>query len=324
MEKVWNALKVIIPTILASPPLAKGVYLMTALFFAMSVATIAYYYFNPPTLPDEPYAGFDQKFKEILSVTRMKESGGLLHVVYGNIADVKNTTVVLPINEEFDLMQRGPRSVLAAFEPHSVTGVPFYDWVDNEFKKLPKPIGKGIGACRFVKLQNESNNLNGAILVVTTRNLGTDPKLYGLYHNTPIEGLDQILDKVIQEAQKQKIDSLAIPLLCSGYASISITANNPSLKMKLDRLITLGTIQKLEETLKDSSSRVKRAMVVVFPTSNSDSSLLNDTLRFTSLSKEEQVKFIKQEIEAFKVAANPVQNTKGVSETPQVSTSPPQ
>lgn len=306
MEKFMNAIKVIIPILVASPPLAKGIYLLTALFCIMSISTFIYYYINPPMIAKEPYPGFNQNFREVLAAERIKESGALLHVVFGSLAEIQHTTVVLPVGEEIDFNQRGSKSVLASFDNHTISGIPFYQSIESRFPKSERPIGAGLGYCKYISFNKESNNLNGAIFVVTTRNLSKDQKHYGLYHNTPVEGIDSILDKVIQEATEQKIESIAVPLLGTGYANIAVTHNNKLLKTKLEKIVALISMQKFYEALKIKNAKLKRAIIVVYSNnhySEEEASIWRDIVKFASKSKDEQLTDIKNEIKQFQEIA---------------------
>ncbi|MDO9391901.1 MAG: hypothetical protein Q7U71_09045, partial [bacterium] len=215
-------------------------------------------------------------------------------------------TVVLPVGEELDFNQRGPKSVLAAFESHTISGIPFYQSVESKFPKNERPIGAGLGYSKFISFNKESNNLNGAIFVVTTRNLSKDQQHYGLYHNTPVEGIDSILDKVIQEANEQKIESISVPLLGTGYANIAVTHNNKLLKAKLDKIVALISMQKFEEALKNKTSKLKRAIIVVYSNNHysaEEAAIWKDIVKFAAKSKEEQITDIKNEIKQFQEAA---------------------
>ena len=67
-------------------------------------------------LEPEPYDGFYNSFREVVAAQRIPETGAMLHVVFGSIADIREIPVVIPVGQAFDFMQRGPRSVLASFE----------------------------------------------------------------------------------------------------------------------------------------------------------------------------------------------------------------
>ncbi len=77
MEKFEKAIKAIIPILEASPPLAIGIYLLTAFLCMISVSTLLYYYINRPVTAKEPYPGFSQCFREVVAAERIKKSGAL-------------------------------------------------------------------------------------------------------------------------------------------------------------------------------------------------------------------------------------------------------
>lgn len=214
-------------------------------------------------VPDYPYEGFTTSFRNILAPRRYVASDSVLNLVFGNIADIRETTVTLPINQSFDFMQRGPRSVLASFERIKVNGENFYDALEKIWTIAQRPTQAGIGQTQFVQLPTNSHYLKGVIFAVTTRNISAQGN-YGRYVNTPVEGIDYILDKVLETAKERKIDSIALPLLGTGYANVDISLNYPELRLLIQQLVVALTIQKLEECLSNPESELKRGIVIVY------------------------------------------------------------
>jgi len=143
----------------------------------------------PESISKLPYGDFDRDFREVVAPVKIRDTGGLLHVVFGNIADVHSIPVVIPMGQAFDFWQRGPRSVLAAFETIRVGGRLFFDDLEQRWPRDQRPRAAGLGQTKYLKLPKNTQNLPGIMLVVTTRDLSTSKKHYGLYVNTPIEGV---------------------------------------------------------------------------------------------------------------------------------------
>lgn len=212
---------------------------------------------------DYPYEGFTTSFRNILAPKRYAVSNSVLNLVFGNISEIRETTVTLPINQSFDFMQRGPRSVLASFERIKVNDENFYDALEKIWTVDQRPTQAGIGQTQFIQLPTNTQALKSVIFAVTTRNISARGN-YGRYVNTPIEGIDYILDKVLETAKERKIDSIALPLLGTGYANVDISLNYPELRLLIQQLVVALTIQKLEECLSNPASELKRGIVIVY------------------------------------------------------------
>jgi hypothetical protein len=240
----------------------------------------------PPStqpLEAEPYEGFSNSFREVVAAQRVATAGALLHVVFGSIADIREMVVVIPVGQSFDFMQRGPRSVLASFEGIRVKGRPFFEEIDARWPPAQRPRAAGLGNTKYVPLPQNTHALPGVVFVVTTRNLSTARDDYGLYANTPIEGIDLILDGVIEAATTNQLPSLAVPLLGAGYANIRRTTDDAKLGRLLRQAVALLAIEKLQENLRAESSPLKRAVVVVYsqhPQSEEEHSLWESVTRF--------------------------------------------
>jgi len=211
-----------------------------------------------------PYASFDHAFREVVAAHRVKKTKALLHVVFGNIADVRGMPVVIPVNESFDLRQRGSRSVLASFEPIYVGKRAFFDYVEETWPTSRRPTAAGLGNTKYLSLPKNTRDLPGILFVVTTRNLSANTKHYGYYVNTPVEGIDYIIEHVLDAADAQRLSAIAIPLLGAGYANIRRTFDQEKLGRLMRQAVALLTIQKTERKLADASSVLRRGVVVVF------------------------------------------------------------
>lgn len=75
---------------------------------------------------DHPFSSFLAEFREIVRPLRYPPVNAVLNLAFGNLPRVRGSVPVLPINQSFDFAQRGPRSVLAAFENTKVEGLGFY------------------------------------------------------------------------------------------------------------------------------------------------------------------------------------------------------
>ena len=66
----------------------------------------------------EPFEGFLRTFREVVGAKRLRPSGAMLHVVFGNIAEIRKMAIVIPVGQAFDFLQRGPNSVLGVARRH--------------------------------------------------------------------------------------------------------------------------------------------------------------------------------------------------------------
>jgi hypothetical protein len=245
----------------------------------------------------EPYDGFHESFREVVGALSIPETGSMLHVVFGSIADTREMPVVIPVGQAFDFWQRGPRSVLASFENIRVGGDQFFDQIDALWPVAQRPKAAGLGHTKYLPLPENSQRLPGVFFVVTTRDLSTDADHYGVYTHTPIEGIDYIIDRVIDAAKRNQVKSLALPLLGTGYANVRRTMDDAKLGQLLQQTVTLLAIQKLEDALKDQSSTLRRAVVVVFsryPQGQEEHDLWAPVTRFLGGRSEQRKKQLEQ------------------------------
>lgn len=84
------------------------------------------------------------------STAQFRDNRFSCNVVFGSIAEIENTTVVIPINQDFDLLQRGPQSVLASFEKITVDGRPFFDSLEALWPEDIRPTNAGLGHNHFI------------------------------------------------------------------------------------------------------------------------------------------------------------------------------
>lgn len=216
------------------------------------------------TLPAEPYDGFHSTFREVVAAQKIPETNAFLHIVFGSLADIRQIPPVVPVGQAFDFRQRGPQSVLASFEAIRVDGQAFFEQVETLWPPKTRPKAAGVGHTKYLALPTNTHDLKGVFFVVTTRDLSMAQHHYGLYVNTPIEGIDYIIDQVIQTANAQRLTSIAIPLLGTGYANIRRTRDNAKLSRVLRFCVTLLTAQKLQENLRLASSSIRRAVIVIY------------------------------------------------------------
>jgi hypothetical protein len=235
-------------------------------------------------LPDYPYAHFTNRFRDIIAPLRYTATGSVANIVFGSISEVEQTTVVIPTNQDFDLFQRGPRSVLASFEEIVVNDQLFFDALEALWPERMRPKNAGIGSSQFIPLPQNSKSLNGILFTVTTRNLSSNAVHYGRYVNTPLEGIDYVLDCVLRCAKNQGIESVALPLLGTGYANIGRTSGQPNLNLLVRKIVAGLTIRKLEDSLTDRESKLRRGFLVVYssrPNSNEENTMWEFVVRFT-------------------------------------------
>jgi hypothetical protein len=223
----------------------------------------------PPTsdikgIPEIPYVGFYEAFRELIAAHRVPGTGSILHIVFGRIADIHEITPVIPVGQAFDFWQRGPRSVLASFAKIQVAGRAFFDDIEQRWPVIERPKSAGLGHTKYVPLAQNSHNLPGVLFVVTTRDLGKDLKHYGRYINTPVEGIDYVIDRVIDAVNDHQLSSIAMPLLGTGYANIRRTLDHVGLARALRRAVALLTIEKLENTLRDDACSLRRGVIVIY------------------------------------------------------------
>lgn len=242
-------------------------------------------------LPGYPYNHFASDFREVIAPLCFQSTGSVMNIVFGNIAKVEHTTVVAPINQSFDFLQRGPKSVLASFERIIVNGQPFFDSLEAIWPERERPKNAGIGHSHFVRLPQNSQSLYGVMFVVTTRNLSSKPAHYGRYVDTPLEGIDYVLDNVLREARDESVGSLALPLLGTGYANINRTLT-PQISLLMRKIVTGLSIRKVEDCLTDRQGKLRRGVVVLYssqPNSQEEHQLWEFVIKFVKADPQTRV-----------------------------------
>ena len=143
--------------------------------------------------------------------------------------------------------------------------------------------------------------MDGVIFTVTTRNISEHGN-YGRYVNTPVEGIDYVLEKVLETAKEKELSSIALPLLGTGYANVDISLNYPELRLNIQQLVLALTIHKLEEHLSRKESKLKRGIVVVYsstPQSADEHSIWDFTVKLVKKDHNKRSEQIDQLITEF-------------------------
>jgi len=231
-------------------------------------------------LDSYPYESFSLDFREVIGVHRVKETGAFLHVVFGDIAKVRHLPVVIPINQSFDFWQRGQRSVLSCFEGIRCERVAFFDYLEEIWPKHQRPLAAGLGHTKVIALPPNTQEMPEVMFAVTTRDLSADSAHYGLYVNTAIEGIDYVLNRALSEANDHQFTSIALPLLGAGYANVQ---RSPEARRLLNQAVLLLTIEKVEASLQDTLSTLRRGVIVVYsptPYSEEEHEICRQVARF--------------------------------------------
>lgn len=243
-------------------------------------------------IPAHPYEQFHRDFREVIAYKRYEPTGSILHVVFGNIANLQATTVVLPVSQSFDLRQRNPRSALGSFEKIIVNNMSFFSAIEEIWPSERRVRYAGIGHSHFLRLPDNSQSLEGVMFTVTTRDLSDNPAHYGRYVDTPLDGIDYILDKVIECAVEENIQSIAIPLLGTGFANIRRIADNPQLDRSIKQAVLGLIIYKLERQLVQVNSKLRRGIVVLYssrPNSEEENTFWQFLVKFIKLNEQEKL-----------------------------------
>lgn len=244
-----------------------------------------------------PYDGFGGAFRELLAPYRVRETNALLHVVFGDISRIRQITPVVPVSQAFDFEQRHPLGVLGSFEKIQVNGRPFFSEIERIWPSAQRPKTAGPGHSKFVRLSDDAARNPGVLFVVSTRDLSIDPSDYGRYTNTPIEGIDYIVDRAIDAAQIHGLEAIALPLVGTGFANIRRTQNNPNLAILLRRATTLISIEKMHEALRNHSSALRRGVVVIYsnePQSDEEHSVWEAVTRYVGTNEKDRIRQLDQ------------------------------
>jgi len=215
---------------------------------------------GPERTDDYPGSWFQSEFREIVAPFRIPLANAVINLGFGDLSRVRGSVPVLPINQSFDFDQRGPRSVLAAFEHVSVEGQSFYSSVEQLWPIGNRPRAAGLGSTHYLPLAANSMGFPGILFAVTTRNLSEKAVDYGYYVNTPLEGIDLVLQSVLDRAKRESIPLLALPLLGTGYANVRRRVDQTALNAAV-----LGmTIIKAIEACTPGDAAIQRIVIAVY------------------------------------------------------------
>lgn len=217
-----------------------------------------------PAISKWPYPEFTGHFREMVDPYFIDSSQSYLHLVFGNISDIRHMSIVVGSNQDFDLYQSSPNGVMGALWNLKTNGRSILDEVNAVWKISDRPKDAGLGTSHFVRLPENDHHLEGLLFAVTTRDLSEDESQKGRYINTPVQGIPIVLGKVFAEARARQIEALALPLLGAGYANIARTHNNPELRLAFEKAILAISIDESLIQLTAIGSCLHRIVIVVF------------------------------------------------------------
>jgi hypothetical protein len=253
-------------------------------------------------IPDYPSADFLRHFREVIAPVRYDGPETVLNIVFGNIADMRAADVVIPINQGFDFDDRGPGGVLQAFAPVMLGEHAFFDALTTLWPQDQRPAYAGIGHTQRIALPPNTQQLGAAYFVVTTRDMSHAQATRGRYVDTPIEGIDYILDRLLDSIEAHRSVCVAVPLLGTGYANVGRTRLAPQLKLPLRKAVLGLALQKFEDALTQSDGTLKRAVVVIYsaePHSQVEHELWAFVIRFMKLGRVERTQAIGAQVAEF-------------------------
>jgi Effector-associated domain 11 len=242
-----------------------------------------------------PYSSFHDKFRPVVDPYYIASSKSYIHVVFGSISDIKNTNVTVGCSQDFDLSQSSPRSALGSLWGIKINNHSLIDEVNKIWKPEDKPTSAGLGTSKYIKLPDNSNNLEGVIFTVTTRDVSLNQFDKGLYTDTPVEGIPIVLNKVFETTKEQKLSSIAIPLLGAGFANMSRTYNNPELGFSIEKTILAITIDESLNQLIGDNTNLRRIVVLIFsdrPQSEREHELWKLAIKMLNPNSERRLKVI--------------------------------
>jgi RNA polymerase sigma factor (sigma-70 family) len=238
-----------------------------------------------------PYSAFSDSFRDVVAPIIYGRSSAIMNIVFGDLADIRETVVVLPVNQAYDLEQRGPASVLASFEDIRVGQTRFFDAIDKAWPRSRRPRNAAIGDCHLIALKENSQRIPAVLFAVTTRNLSPSPQHYGRYVNTPVAGIDYIVESLINAANESGIASLGLPLLGAGYANIGRTSGKSDAREKLRSIVLCMLLAQFEAVLTSAVSSLKRVIIVIHsksPNSPEEHVLWEQSIQFLKLSAKDR------------------------------------
>lgn len=247
------------------------------------------------SIPPQPYPEFSQSFREVVAPHYISSSKSYMHIVFGDISKIENSTIVVGCSQDFDMRQSNPRSALGSLWQVKMNDNPLLIEIDNIWAPRTRPKSSGLGTSKYIKLQRNSNNLEGIIFTVTTRDVSRDIIYKGLYTNTPLEGIPFVLSKVFTEARKNCLSSIALPLLGAGFANIARTYNNPNLKFAIEKAALAITIDESLNQLIGENKDLRRIIIVIYsdsPQSNREHELWELSIKMLTPNTEKRLKII--------------------------------
>ena len=255
------------------------------------------------TNPKYPFPEFNQDFREVVAPHFISSSKSYLHIVFGNISKIKSMNIAVGCSQDFDMEQSHLKSALGSLWNIEMNNRPLLKEIDNLWKKEDRPKSSGLGTSKFVELSKNSNDLKGVIFTVTTRDISNDFTDKGLYTKTPVEGIPIVLSKVFEEVTRNKLSSIALPLLGAGFANIARTFNNPELKFDIEKSILAITIDESLNYLIGDNEELNRIVIVIFsnkPQSGREHQLWELSIKMLTPSSEKRLKIIDKLIEKIK------------------------
>jgi hypothetical protein len=272
LKACYEGIKLIIPLMRVNPPWSRWLFVITGFLLLASVIAFAVNYPEAKRKlnsagqirPDDyPYREFPNDFPSVVAPYRIPKADSIINIVWGDIGRIRETAVVIPINEDFDLEQRGPSSVLTAFGRHTIQSRAFFDYLEEQWPAKQRPKNAGIGTIEYKELPHESSLLKGALFVVTTRNQSNEKRDYGYYKNTSMAAVEYLLDQVVEKVKYEQLDSVALPLLGTGYAIVKNDLDENG-KELFEQAVLLLTVQKLADALADPAAPWRRATIVMY------------------------------------------------------------
>jgi len=255
------------------------------------------------SISNYPYSDFNKEFREVTAPHYISSSKSYLHIVFGDISKVKNINIAVGCSQDFDMYQSHPKSALGSLWKIKMNNEPLLSEIDNIWKKEERPKSSGLGTSKFIALSDNTNKLNGVIFTVTTRDISTDAIDKGLYTKTPVEGIPIVLSKVFEEATKNNLSAIAVPLLGAGFANIARTFNNPELKFNIEKSILAITIDESLNQLIGKNKELKRIVIVIYsnqPQSSREHELWALSIKMLTPSSEKRLKLIDELVEKIK------------------------
>ncbi|MEZ4994112.1 MAG: hypothetical protein R2824_27040 [Saprospiraceae bacterium] len=248
-----------------------------------------------------PYPEFNRSFRDVVAPYYIPSSKSYLHLVFGDISKIEHLNLVVGCSQNFDMHQSSPRSALGSLWNVSVNGHPLLIEIDKLWEPKMRPVAAGLGTTEYVQLPANSNSLEGVLFTVTTRDASTREIDYGMYANTPVEGIPIVLSQVFEKVRESGLSSIVIPLLGAGFANIARTNGNPELRSVIEKVILAITIDESLNELIGENEYLKRIIIVIYsdqPQSKREHELWELTIKMLTPNTEKRLKMIDEMIAA--------------------------